>query len=69
MNDCLWAFICNVCTCEYCGIRKECEEYISVNSEEGRNLLRKYQEDVEEALQHVYAKWRKYKESGVYGRN
>ena len=66
MSDCLWAFMCTVCNCEGCGI---CKEYISVNSDKGRALLKKYQEDVEEALQPVYAKWKKDKESRLYGRD
>lgn len=64
MNDCLWAFMCDACTCEHCN---GCKEYISVNSEKGRYLLDKYQKDVEEALHPVYAKWKNDKERGVYG--
>lgn len=66
MNDCLWAFMCDACSCEHCN---GCKDYISVNSEKGRDLLDKYQKDVEEALQPVYEKWKKDKESGVYGRD
>lgn len=66
MNDCLWAFMCDVCNCEG---YSACKEYISVNSDKGRTLLQKYQEDVEEALHPVYDKWKKDKESGVYGRD
>ena len=64
MNDCIWAFINGVCICENCG---NCKEYLSANSEKGGELLEKYQADVEEALQPVYDKWRKDKESGMYG--
>ena len=64
MNDCIWAFINGVCSCENCG---SCKEYLSVNSEKGGEILEKYQADVEEALQPVYAKWKEDKESGKYG--
>lgn len=66
MGDCLWAFINGVCNCDKCG---NCEEYLSANSEKGGKLLEKYQEDVEEALQPVYAKWRKQKEDTDNGGN
>ena len=64
MNDCLWAFINGVCVCEHCD---KCAEYLSANSEKGEELLEKYQGDLEEALQFVYAKWKADKESGKYG--
>lgn len=64
MNDCLWAFINGVCDFDNCG---KCAEYLSANSKKGGELLEKYQEDVEEALQPVYAKWKEDKESGKYG--
>lgn len=66
MNDCLWAFMCGVCDCEGCN---RCEDYISVNSDRGRELLENYQREVDEALQPVYAKWKKCKEDGTYGGN
>lgn len=59
MNDCIWAFISGVCDCEKCG---NCEEYISVNSEDGSKLLEKYEAEVNEALKPLAEKWKKLKE-------
>lgn len=53
MSDCFWSFtgICqNPCLCEH---------YLSVNEEPGGNLLKRYEEDVEEALEPVREVWRK----------
>lgn len=66
MIDCIWAFINGVCDCENCG---NCAEYLSANSEKGIELLEKYQEDVDKALEPVSAKWKTDKESGKYGRD
>lgn len=57
MNDCLWSFMCNLCDSNN-GCR-ECKKYISVNSENGRVLLNKYQNEVNKAIVPVEEKWKK----------
>ena len=54
MNDCLWgrAMVCGVESCD------KCEKYLSMNSFEGRTLLRNYEEDVNDAIDPVKRKWR-----------
>lgn len=59
MNDCFWGFINGVCECEMCN---NCGQYISANSDEGRELLENYQLDVNKALDPVSEKWKQLKE-------
>ena len=58
MNDCIWCFISGVCDYNNCC---NCKEYISVNSDKGMELYKKYKADVEEALKTLSEKWKKLK--------
>lgn len=48
MNDCLWNWI-NQCEGEECN----CEEYLSVNSPQGRKIADKYDERVYEVAKKI----------------
>lgn len=52
MNDCVWGFI----FCEgNCG---DCQKYISANSNNGEMMLKKYDAEVEEALEPLINKYK-----------
>lgn len=54
MHDCFWYCIEN-CEGNYC----QCDAYLSINSKEGFNLFKKYEKDVEKAIQPVIKKYEK----------
>ena len=60
MSDCLWSFIFGVCDCNNCC--KNCDEYISVNSDKGNELYEKYQADVDKVMIPLTEKWIQLKE-------
>lgn len=57
MNDCFWCWI-------GCDDRKcRCSSYMSLNSEKGREIERKYDEEIEEAIKPIKEKYLKLKNS------
>ena len=53
MNNCLWCFMC--CDGELC---KGCNKYISVNSENGKKLIKEYNQEINELLKPLNEKWK-----------
>ena len=58
MNDCVWAYIVG-CEegCKCCGYR-------SMNSDEGAELLKAYEKDIEEVISPIKSKWEKIFDEG-----
>jgi len=55
MCDCVWCFIC-------CGCNGTCDKYISVNEEQGKEILTNYTKEVDEALEPLKLKYQKMME-------
>ena len=58
MNDCVWVYIVG-CEegCKCCGYR-------SMNSDEGAELLKAYEKDIEEVISPIKSKWEKIFDEG-----
>ncbi|MFA5528313.1 MAG: hypothetical protein WC996_06815 [Peptostreptococcales bacterium] len=58
MNDCVWIYIVG-CEegCKCCGYR-------SMNSDEGAELLKAYEKDIEEVISPIKSKWEKIFDEG-----
>lgn len=53
MNGCVWCFLC----CDGC-LCNGCNKYISVNSELGKELVKTYNQEVNEVLEPLKDKWK-----------
>lgn len=57
MNDCLWYYI-GICDCEGDCADFCCQEYLSVNSDEGNKIAAQYQKDIDWVIEPVREKYR-----------
>lgn len=55
MNDCFW-FWCKACGCTGICV---CDKYLSINCQKGRELLLKYEEEIQEAIKSIKEKYQK----------
>jgi len=53
VNDCFW-FMVGACG-DRCG---QCGMYLSLNSGEGREIIAKYEDEIEEAIKPVKERWK-----------
>ena len=60
MNDCVWVLVAH---CDCTGY-DECKHRVPIDSEKGRRIEGQYWQDVESALEPVWAEWERARKGG-----